>query len=332
MATNYFRTDGWVKTAQGPAVPGAQIYICTQPANSTVLPPTPLANIFSDVNGLVPITQPIITDGFGHYDFYAAAAVYTIVVGLGGIVQQVYVDQSVGGASGTEGGGGTALILEVNGTQTVQQLLQNLTGAGTVSVASDNDGNVTITGASAVGFPSGANVVSPLPVLATSTAGLNGFTIVLKIPASYVQAFTAAGFKVGIQTTSTTGLVVAAATIGKTAPGGTAWTTNPVPFTWPVGSFAVANTLYLSNICAIAGDASHDIYIMIYFDPTSAGGSAYAAQLTSGATAGWAIYGTPTQLAGYISGNHTADANASGIQGGSLGGTSIFCIQQVVTG
>lgn len=151
MAINYFRTDGWVKSTQGPAVPGAQVYVCTQPANATALPPTPLANIFSDVNGLVPITQPIITDGFGHYDFYAAAAVYTVVVGLGGVIQQVYPDQSVGGASGTTGGGGgTALSIQVNGSPTVNQLLANFRGTGGTSVASDGSGNITITSVSTV--------------------------------------------------------------------------------------------------------------------------------------------------------------------------------------
>lgn len=147
--TNVFRTDGWVKTAQGPAVPGAQIFVCLQPANIASLPPTPLANIFSDVNGLVPITQPIITDGFGHYDFYTAAGVYTVIVGLAGIVQQVYLDQSIGGASGTQGGG-TALVLQVNGAPASSQLLQNLQGAGSVTVSDAGAGNITITGAATV--------------------------------------------------------------------------------------------------------------------------------------------------------------------------------------
>ena len=146
MSTNYFRFDGWVKSAQGPAVPGAQIYVCTQPANATALPPTPLANVFSDVNGLVPITQPILTDGFGHFDFYAAAAVYTIVVGLGGIVQQVYPDQSIGGASGTTGGGGgTALSLQTNGVSNSNQLVLNLKSSdGSVVLTSNSDGSVNV--------------------------------------------------------------------------------------------------------------------------------------------------------------------------------------------
>jgi hypothetical protein len=102
MAT-YFRTDGWVKSALGPAVPGAQIYICTQPANTNIAPPTPLATIFSDVNGLVPITQPIIADGFGHYDFYTSPGTYTLVIAYGGVVQQVYPDQNVAEGSPVSG-------------------------------------------------------------------------------------------------------------------------------------------------------------------------------------------------------------------------------------
>ena len=114
MAT-YFRNDGWVKSAQGPAVPGAQIFVCTQPASappalSALVPtPSPLASVFADVNGLVPITQPIITDGFGHYNFYALPGSYTLLVYNSGRLQQTYPDQSLGGI---DSGGGTAVVLE----------------------------------------------------------------------------------------------------------------------------------------------------------------------------------------------------------------------------
>jgi hypothetical protein len=96
MAT-YFRKDGWVKSVLGPAIPGSQIYVCSpQPANFSSLPPSPLADIFSDSMGLVPIVQPIITDGFGHYDYYAVAGLYTEVIALNNTVQQVYPDQTIG--------------------------------------------------------------------------------------------------------------------------------------------------------------------------------------------------------------------------------------------
>ena len=224
----------------------------------------------------------------------------------------------------------SAPVVEVNGTQTQDQNLLNLTAGSGITIVDEGSGEILIS-ASGGGYPSGANVVAPLPVLASATASLNGYTVVLRIPASYVQAFTTAGIKVGVQTTSTTGLVLHAASIGLTLPGSTTWTSGPTAMTWPAGAFASANTLYLSNACPIVADAAHDIYIMIAWDSTSATGSAYADQSTSSSSYGWAIYGTPTQLAGYIVGNHTADADASSIQAGGLAGTSIFCIQQVKT-
>lgn len=178
---NVFRTDGWVKTAQGPAVPGAQIYVCTQPANIAALPPTPLANIFSDPQGLVPITQPIITDGFGHYDFYAAAGVYTTIVGLGGLIQQVYPDQSIGGAGSS---GGTALILETNGTPNGDQLLQNLIAGANVTLTDDDAGNITVssTGGAVFTTPGGAyfwgpGIMGPLTGSGASNLAFSGNTV-----------------------------------------------------------------------------------------------------------------------------------------------------------
>lgn len=152
MAANvFYRYDTWVKSAIGPAIPGAQIYVCTQPANSDAAPPTPLAAIYSDSGGLVPITQPIITDGFGHADFYVLPGLYTLVVALGGIIQQVYPDQSMGGV-GTAGGGGGGeagtLLLETNGVANASQSVLNLESTdGSLTITSDADGNIDIQGA-----------------------------------------------------------------------------------------------------------------------------------------------------------------------------------------
>ena len=104
MAT-YFRMDGWIKSAIGPAIAGAQVYVCApQPANVSSAPPSPLAFVFSDPLGNVPVTQPLIADGFGHYDFYALQGLYTIVVALGGLVSAFYPDQSLGAAGTGDGG------------------------------------------------------------------------------------------------------------------------------------------------------------------------------------------------------------------------------------
>ncbi len=96
----FYRTDGWVKSVLGQALAGVLVYVCTQPANSNTIPPSPLASIFADNKGLVPITQPLPTDGFGHYNFYAASGQpYTIIEVNGGNVQSVYPDQAPMGAT-----------------------------------------------------------------------------------------------------------------------------------------------------------------------------------------------------------------------------------------
>jgi hypothetical protein len=235
------------------------------------------------------------------------------------------VDNGSGGVTISAGGSTT---FDVNSTPLTSSSTVNFESGSGITVTNPSAGNVLITAnIPAASFPVGANFIAPLPPLNNGpTAGLNGDTIVLKIPANFVEAFTAAGFRVGILTAATTGLVVNTATVGKTLPGSTTWSTSPVTFTFPGGSFASANTLYFSNICALAGDASHDFYITIYFDPTSASGSAYTAQsTTSGA---WTQF---LGIAGWIPGNHANDADATALQTLVGGGDDVFCIQQVIT-
>lgn len=350
VITNYFRMDGWVKSAQGPAIPGAQIYVCTQPANTVALPPSPLANIFADVNGLVPITQPIPTDGFGHYDFYAQAAVYTIVVGLGGIVQELYPDQSLGGASGTSGGGGgTALVIQVNGATPANQLLLNLQGAGNTSVSTDGAGNVTITGS---GIPtggtagqvltkidgtnfntewvtptaatSGQNII-PIPQFNDEDGGLANFTMVLRIPGSMITA-TGDSVIVSLMTGSNfggTGFVVGSASIAATLNSGfipgvlspdpsVAWTTAPIPLTFP--AFTSTNTVYDSDPVSITIDSDHTYYVLIYMDTTNTSNIPIANWSNAGGIPQFWV-----DMFGYVSGNHTNDTDSTAVSapGGS---------------
>jgi parallel beta-helix repeat protein len=121
MAT-FYRTDGWVKSVLGQAIAGAQIFVCLQPVDASFLPPIPLATVFSDPAGLSPVTQPIITDGFGHYDFYAASGIpYTIVVVNQGKLQQIYADQVPMGATlGSSGGGAVSSVFGRTGSIVAQ--------------------------------------------------------------------------------------------------------------------------------------------------------------------------------------------------------------------
>lgn len=170
MSVSYFRSDGWVKSSLGPAIPGAQIFVCLQPANVASLPPSPLAPVFSDPNGLVPLSLPILTDGFGHYDFYAQAGTYTLVVGLGGVIQRVYPDQSVGGSSAS----GTALVLSTNGVQNANQFALNLESTdGSITVTNDSSGNTNLSGTkgflATIGSFIGPGFQTPFPMYGGNT-------------------------------------------------------------------------------------------------------------------------------------------------------------------
>lgn len=125
----FYRADGWVKNVMGQAIAGAQIFVCLQPADIAYVPPVPLANIFADPAGLVPITQPIFSDNYGHYDYYAATDTpYTEVVVHHGTVQVAYPDQVPMGATlGIPSGVGT--VTNNEGPLTAGQLIVGTGGA-----------------------------------------------------------------------------------------------------------------------------------------------------------------------------------------------------------
>lgn len=177
MAT-LFRSDGWVKTAQGPAVPGAQIFVCTQPANAptTLVPvgPTPLVSIYSDPNGLVPITQPIITDGFGHYDFYTLSGIYTVLVYLNGTLQQAYPDQSLGGI----GTGGNTGLVAGSGIAIVGNVIESLLTAGSGISIVNNVISLSASGGSLTGSISSTHNSPAQTAVNLTTEGTYDWAIV----------------------------------------------------------------------------------------------------------------------------------------------------------
>jgi hypothetical protein len=107
--STFFRYDCTVNAANGFALTGVIVYVCTQPATTDDIPPSPLATIYSDNAGADPINQstaPLETDGLGNAAFYAATGTYTIVYfdPLGRIPTTVFPDQQVvsqGGGSVT---------------------------------------------------------------------------------------------------------------------------------------------------------------------------------------------------------------------------------------
>ena len=74
------RHDDVVRGEQGIPVAGATVVVCTQPANVTITPCTPLANLFTDASLTIPAPNPLTSDGLGNFHFYAAPGLYTVQV------------------------------------------------------------------------------------------------------------------------------------------------------------------------------------------------------------------------------------------------------------
>jgi len=74
-----FRYQTQIQTAQGQALDGVRLYVCTQPANTESIPPSPLATLYTDSTNITQAANPAISDGNGNLHFYAAAGTYTLV-------------------------------------------------------------------------------------------------------------------------------------------------------------------------------------------------------------------------------------------------------------
>jgi hypothetical protein len=221
-----------------------------------------------------------------------------------------------------------ALALEVNSVAASSQTVQNLEAGANITITDEGGGNIQIAASGgSSGSPVGSNITAcpVLPDYNTATSGLNGYSIFMKIPASLVRAVTTAGVKIGLWTATTTGLVVNSASIGATLPNSVAWTTTQVPITFPAGSFSAASTLYLSNTTVITIDTQHDYWIVVYIDPGSTGGSAYAALTSIPSGSEWYFRGH------YLNGNYTSQSDASSLQTSVVNNPSAwFSFGQVV--
>jgi Pectate lyase superfamily protein len=120
------RKDDVVFGPQGRPVGGALVAICTQPANATTTPCSPLAGIFSDAALTQALANPLKTDGLGNYHFYAAPGKYTVQVYGPGLTTSVIPDVILPNdpmnptvSSITTSGGVSAFSLTLNGNLTV---------------------------------------------------------------------------------------------------------------------------------------------------------------------------------------------------------------------
>jgi hypothetical protein len=259
-----FRSDGWVKTVLGQAIAGAQVYVCTQPAN-LVNPPTPLASIFADPLGNAPITQPVPTDGFGHYDFYVAYGTYAIIVINGGNIQTVYPDQTFGfpvGSSGTvtndEGSLVAGALIIGNGGSDIE------TGPafpGNASLFLNGVGNFSVPPTLVA---AGQNVASPPFNTANITlpAGYISETYCQLVPQNQIMSYPARWTisVIAPSSTPTTQWGVA-----RTLPGSYAVIDiTPITFQSGNASPTLASGLNTSDAISLQIDNAHDYWFFVY--------------------------------------------------------------------
>jgi hypothetical protein len=79
MATNLYRRDEEIVDAMGNPLSGVAVYLCSQPANTSTIPPAPIVRLFADAAGKIPLTRPPQTDAYGACEYYAPAGIYTVV-------------------------------------------------------------------------------------------------------------------------------------------------------------------------------------------------------------------------------------------------------------
>lgn len=131
-----FRFDGSINNAGlGQACEGVQVYVLTQPANTSVFPPTPLASLFTDSTGSTPLANPVISDGNGNFFFYAASGTYTLYYHdpFGRIPDEIFPDQAL-----TTQGGGTVTSVAMTVPSELAVAGSPITTSGTLAVTKTN--------------------------------------------------------------------------------------------------------------------------------------------------------------------------------------------------
>jgi hypothetical protein len=135
-----YRYQGLWINPQGYAMAGGLVYVCGQPNSISptdpTIPPSPLANLFTDSTGSVPAANPVQVDGNGNFFFYAAPNVYTLVffdpVGRM-LTPVVFPDIEV-----VSPGGGTVSSVALTVPSELSVSGSPITGSGTLAISKSN--------------------------------------------------------------------------------------------------------------------------------------------------------------------------------------------------
>ena len=287
MAT-FYRLQGSINSAQGPALAGVYVYVCTQPAVTTTVPPSPLATIYSDNAGVNPITQsttPLQSDGLGNWFFYAATGTYTVVLydPLQRIPQTVFADQQVV----TQGGGSVSSVAMTVPTNEFAIAGSPITTSGTLALTKANiNANLVAAGPTSGGaaawtfralvsadLPGGVGTVSSI-TLATNPGSAFTFTV------SGTNPITTSG-------TMTLNLNFANQNANTFLAG---------PASGGAGA-VTARTMVAADMCGVKAVAFSATPV---FDPTLFAFPTFTMTLTGDVTSSTCANGTPGQIATFV--------------------------------
>ena len=257
-----YRYDGLVINAVGSAIPDVEIYVCNQPATTNVIPPSPLASLFTDSTGTTPATNPVTSDGNGNFNFYAASGTYTVLYfdPFGRIPTQVFPDQEV-----LSPGSGTVTSIALTMPIEFSVAGSPITTAGTFAVTKANQNahlfyaGPASGGAAAPTFramvtadlPAGVGSVTSVALTLTGTAlltlGVTGSPITTAGTLALTVNFTnqaAHSFLAGPATGSSSGPVTARVMVPADLPAlvSTSFSATPVFDASAGGSFAITLT------------------------------------------------------------------------------------------
>jgi hypothetical protein len=176
QSQTFVRYDNVVTTAVGQAIAGAKIFVLNQPAQPSML--TPLASIFSSSTGGT-LDNPVISDGFGHFHFYAESGTYTLVVQTPFLPQLVIPDQSL--PCVVAGAGCIPAAIELNGSaisgianfnNTPSITWSNPSGGIVNAVVTPPSVNGTSIGGGVPNFVNGGNVTFESPAVGQISASV----------------------------------------------------------------------------------------------------------------------------------------------------------------
>ena len=170
-----FRIQGSVNSAQGQALDGIDVFICTQPLVSDAIPPVPLATLYTDSGGGTVQVQPVESDGLGNWFAYVVPGIYTLVITDPSpnhrIPTTIFPDQVVVG-TGTGAGSVTSIALTMPGEFIVAG--SPVTTAGTFAVTKSPQNPNTVYAGPASG---GADVPAFRNLTSADIAGLASGTV-----------------------------------------------------------------------------------------------------------------------------------------------------------